>query len=290
MSVTDDRPESPDDPHAQRRRKAGPFSYDIEVNPVDPDAVSVGDDATGPDGEHPAIEPAGEPTVRLRHNRVELALHHLRPATDESVQPLLSLHGLGECTPAVVPEVLRSWPGAIWGLDLTGHGHSTIPHGGGYTAELLMADVDAALAHLGAATISGRGLGAYVALLVAGARPALVRGAVLMDGPGIVGGGIGPGAPRITTVSSRRAGTPDPFALAELTVDVRPPDYALTYLHLAVQGSDLVEPITLCGSVRPPWMAAIEHEPGVRTASISSALEGYVRPAQRAGTPQDPPS
>ena len=52
-----------------------------------------------------------------------------------------------------------------------------------------MADADAALAHLGPATVYGRGLGAYVALLIAGARPDLVRGAVLDDGPGLVGGG-----------------------------------------------------------------------------------------------------
>ena len=55
-----------------------------------------------------------------------------------------------------------------------------------------MGDVDAALAHLGPSTVLGRGLGAYIALLIAGARPDLVRGAVLADGPGLVGGGREP--------------------------------------------------------------------------------------------------
>lgn len=288
-TTTPDRSDDVPDPHAARRRKAGPFELDIEVNPVDPDAVEIGRDATGPVGTHPAVAPAGEPTTWLRHNRIELALHRLRAATDEDVRPLLHLHGLGECTPLLVPGTVATWPGEIWGLDFTGHGRSSMPRGGGYTVELLMGDVDAALAHLGPATIAGRGLGAYVALLIAGARPALVRGSVLMDGPGIVGGGIGPGAPRLTAVAHRRRTTPDSFALAELTVDVRPPDYAQTYLHLAVQGSDLAEPIAVVGHVRPPWLAAIEHEPGVRTTSVGEALETFVNPVVRGGTSSDPP-
>ena len=72
-------------------------------------------------------------------------------------------------------------------LDFTGHGASTMPIGGGYTAEILMADVDAALDHLDEATVVGRGLGAYVALLISGARADRVRGVVLADGPGLSG-------------------------------------------------------------------------------------------------------
>ena len=47
----------------------------------------------------------------------------------------------------------------VWALDFTGHGASSMPVGGGYFCELLMADVDAALAHLGPTTLYGRGLG-----------------------------------------------------------------------------------------------------------------------------------
>ena len=60
-----------------------------------------------------------------------------------------------------------------------------------------MADADAALARLGRATLLGRGLGAYVALLLAGARPKPVRGAILCDGPGLAGGGSRPGSPTV---------------------------------------------------------------------------------------------
>ncbi len=32
----------------------------------------------------------------LRHNKIDLALHHLRDATDPAARPLLLLHGLGQ--------------------------------------------------------------------------------------------------------------------------------------------------------------------------------------------------
>ncbi len=95
----------------------------------------------------------------VRHLRINLALHELQ-AGDE--RPLLLLHGLGERTPSKVPAYASSWPGAVWGLDFTGHGDSDVPSGGGYTCEVLMGDADAALREIGPATVLGRGLGAYV--------------------------------------------------------------------------------------------------------------------------------
>ena len=67
--------------------------------------------------------------------------------------------------------------------------HGDVAAGGGYFCEALMADVDAAIAHLGQVTIFGRGLGAYVGLLAAGGRAEEVRGVILADGPGLAGGG-----------------------------------------------------------------------------------------------------
>ncbi len=95
------------------------------------------------------------------------------------------------------------WPPTGWHRGPDRCGASTSPataastpsKGGGYTAEVLLADVDAALAHLGPCTLVGRGLGAYVALLAAGARATAVRGAILLDGPGLAGGGPFPGSP-----------------------------------------------------------------------------------------------
>lgn len=258
----------------RRRNKPGPVVFDIEVDPVDPALVRIADDVVGEAGTHLPSPPPGEPTRWVRHNRLRLALYRLRDAPDPTVRPLLLLHGLGERTLARPPVVAADWPGEVWGLDFTGHGRSAVPRGGGYTAEILMADVDAALAELGPVTVLGRGLGAYVALLIQGGRPALVHGAVLTDGPGIIGGGVGPSAPRIT-VAEVSEQTPDPFALAELTTDVRPPDYAVDYLRQAVRYSPLGEPVTLAGRVRPPWMAALEGLPGVRVSPAEEALADY---------------
>jgi pimeloyl-ACP methyl ester carboxylesterase len=212
--------------------------------------------------------------VRIRHNRVDLALHELRAGVGH---PLLHLHGLGERSPATVPDHLAPWPGPGWALDLTGHGDSSVPVGGGYFCEALMGDVDHALGHLGAATVVGRGLGAYVALLTAGGRPDLVQGTILLDGPGLAGGGPEPGSPAVLTAvpPPPPGGTPDPFAMAELAKDVRPPDYAATFARLSVAGSGLDAPISVCGQNRPPWLAAVLDEPGVRACSLDEALRAY---------------
>jgi len=219
-------------------------------------------------GTGPGAKPGGGNVIALVHGKSRLALHLLREGWG---RPLLLLHGLGERSPRSVPAHLESWTGPVYALDFTGHGDSTIPAGGGYTAEVLMADVDAALAHLGKATIYGRGLGAYVALLIGGARPTEVRGIILADGPGLVGGGIRPGSPHLPDVAPSDR-TPDPFVLAELSRDVRPTDYAVEYVRQMMQWSELDEPIAVCTVVRPEWLAAVVGEVGVLDCSVADAL------------------
>ncbi|CAN5766776.1 MAG: alpha/beta fold hydrolase [Iamia sp.] len=214
-------------------------------------------------------------TVTLTHNRVSLALHHLRDGRDPAGRPLLAVHGLGERTPDEPPPWLDAWPGPLCGLDLTGHGASGAAVGGGYTAEILLADVDAALTHLGPATLVGRGLGAYVCLLAAGARAASVRGAILLDGPGLAGGGPFPGSPMMLAGVELPPGPPDPYALVELTRDVRPPDYAVSFVHQAVQLSGLDLALTVSAVVRPPWLAAVAAAPGVAERPLEVALAAY---------------
>jgi pimeloyl-ACP methyl ester carboxylesterase len=208
----------------------------------------------------------------IQHGRIELALHRLRPGTGRA---LLLLHGLGEESPAEVPTAAAGWPGPVCALDFTGHGRSTAPRGGGYTSEILIGDVDAALAELGEATVLGRGLGAYVALLIAGARATAVRGAVLADGPGLAGGGHSPGSPVVVLPAEGAKGPPDPFALLELSRDIRPRDYAQSYVRLAVQFSGLDTPVTVAAAVRPPWLEAVAEEPGVLVAPVADALRRY---------------
>lgn len=213
---------------------------------------------------------SSDTTVELRHNKVTLALHRLREGEG---RPLLLLHGLGEHTPEAALPVFDRWPGAVWGLDFTGHGQSTVPPGGGYTAEILLADADAALQHLGSATVVGRGLGAYVALLLAGARPTAVRGTVLADGVGLAGGGTRPGTPTAAVPAEPTGRAPDPFALAELSRDVRPADYATNYVRLALQGSGLETPIAVSAVVRPEWLSAVADQPGVVELELAAAVE-----------------
>lgn len=222
--------------------------------------------------------PASPTRVRtLVHGRSRPALHELRSAADSpspDTRPLLMLHGLGEATDGIRPEA-QSWPGPVFGLDFTGHGLSSLPAGGGYTAEVLMADVDAAVAEIGPCTLMGRGLGSYVALLAAGGRPDMVRGAILTDGPGLVGGGIRPHSAALPHISQHHLATPDPLAMYELARDVRPPDYALDYVRQAVEWSGLEHPISVCTRVRPEWLAAVADHSGVADTTVALALAGY---------------
>lgn len=212
-------------------------------------------------------------TVLLQHNRITLALHHIREGKGRA---LLLLHGLGENADAM-SSLQVSWDGPVWALDFTGHGHSTVPRGGGYSAEILMADVDIALRHIGEATIVGRGLGGYVAFLIAGARPHLVKGVVIIDGPGLSGGAIhATSSTEIISAGDRVGQIPDPWAMIELSRDARPPNYAVTFVRLAVSASHIDEPIAVTTRVNPPWIEAIRAEPGVMTEiSLEEALEIY---------------
>jgi len=207
--------------------------------------------------------------IHLKHNKIDLALHELRPGSGRA---LLLLHGLGERSPREVPRALESWPGPVVALDFTGHGASTIPVGGGYSVELLSADADAALRYLGEATVLGRGLGAYVALQLVGGRPRQVKGAILCDGPGLAGGGHGPTSPYVAHVDSHRMGPPDPFALAELSRDLRPREYGTFFARLAKDQSGLDTPLWVCASEGAEWLLAISSEPGVQRATVAEAL------------------
>ncbi len=155
-----------------------------------------------------------------------------------------------------------------------------IPRGGGYTAELLLGDADAALAALtdgdptSTITVVGRGLGAYIALQLAGARAAQVHGAVLVDGPGLAGGPTGPTSQSFFSLPSSTA-TPDPYALVELGRDLRPPDYAALFVRLALAGSTLEEPIAVSSVFRPEWLEAVVKEHGVLDIPLAEALTLY---------------
>ncbi len=70
---------------------------------------------------------------------------------------------------------------------------------------------------------------------------------------------------------------PDPFALAELARDVRPPDYAATFARQLLTLSELPTPVTVCARWQPPWLEAVVSELGVVESSIEDALALYAR-------------
>lgn len=212
-------------------------------------------------------------TEILRNGDLPLALHTL--STGEG-RPLLLLHGLGEQSPRMRPAWTAVWPGPVLALDFTGHGASGVPVGGGYMPESLMSDVDLVLAARGPCTIVGRGLGAWVGLLIAGARPDLVHGVVLFDGGGLAGGGPQPPTPHVTVLASGSTTTPDPYALAELSRDPRPPDYALDFVRFVLDDSPLAHPIVVSARIRPEWLTAVAADIGVVEMPLEQALASFV--------------
>lgn len=212
-------------------------------------------------------------TEYLQHNRIKLALHTLRPGDGT---PLLLLHGLGERSPDSVPSEFAGWSGPIHALDFTGHGASQVPVGGGYTCELLMADADTALLHLRRATVAGRGLGGYIAMLLAGARPEAMRGAIVLDGPGLAGGGTHAKNPYIPVVDTAQMAPPDPYALADLATDARPPSYAVNFAMLADMRSELVHPISVCAFEQPEWLAGVMSALNLEKLTLQEALQRYI--------------
>jgi pimeloyl-ACP methyl ester carboxylesterase len=201
--------------------------------------------------------------TELQHARIRLALHRLRGGVGTS---LLLLHELGGSA-ADWRLADLAWTGPVYALDLSGHGHSGRIRGGGYLAERWAADADAALRELqDDAWLVGAGVSAYSALLLAGARPESVRGAVLLPGRGLVGAGPEPDfthlpPPMAATCESgslRRDAATDP-AVGFSETSVRPPDQARCCAESA-------GPLLLCedGTARPPWWSALHGLPNVR--------------------------
>jgi pimeloyl-ACP methyl ester carboxylesterase len=219
----------------------------------------------------------------VRHAAVSLALHEVHAGTGE---PLLLLHALGSSS-AEWDDVAGAWRGPVFALDFAGHGGSGWRPGAAYVPELFAADADAALSALGACRIAGAGIGAYVALLVAGARPDVVRAALLLPGAGLDGGGPLPDAAQVPAyraafdAMAEAAGAPGAAAASGYDPmvrccewDIRPPDYARAVAAGARQlilGED--------GAPRPPWWKAVAETPGVARVSADrrAALASLAR-------------
>jgi len=188
--------------------------------------------------------------MRLRHGHIVLELRELHRGKG---LPLLLLHELrGSSADWERP---LPWCGPVYGLDFCGHGRSGWVGGGGYYPELLAGDADAALAYLGRAAVVGAGLGAYVALMVAGARASSVPAALLLPGAGLEGAGPEPEYnvpfPPVDTIAGASVNGFDPF-VELLEFFVRPQGYACD-LAGAAHRILLAEGL----SERPPWCGAL---------------------------------
>ena len=201
--------------------------------------------------------------MRLRHARIELELHEL---SHRDGPALLLLHALGGSS-ADWAEAPALWPGRVWALDFSGHGRSEWVSGGAYLPELLAGDADAALAQVGPAAIAGAGIGAYVALLLAGGRRDQITAALLVPGRGLEGYGPQPDFDRSPTAyfaPAQSTSLPpgcDPF-LRSLERDPRPPEYAT---HFATAARRLV--LLDDGGERPPWWEAARRSPAAQSVT-----------------------
>jgi len=125
---------------------------------------------------------------KLQNGRVRLALHDRKPGAGT---PLLLLHSLYGSSAEWSAEV-EDWPGAVFALDFSGHGASAWIRGGSYHIEHFLSDADRALREVGPAALAGAGVGAWYALLLAGARAEQVPGCLLLPGRGLAGAGPEP--------------------------------------------------------------------------------------------------
>lgn len=173
-------------------------------------------------------------TRRIAAGRVHLALHALQERPGPALLLLHTLHG----SSAEWGRDFSVWPGPVFALDFCGHGESDWLRGGGYYPEVFAADADQALSEIGTSHLVGAGIGGYVALLLAGARPGDVPGALLLPGPGFAGGGAEPDFDAIASRSGAvldsfmgpgtRGNGPDPM-VRMADGDARPIDYVRSF-------------------------------------------------------------
>jgi pimeloyl-ACP methyl ester carboxylesterase len=218
--------------------------------------------------------------VRLQSGARGLELHALRSGEGT---PLLLLHPLYSSSEEAWAEKgadypALHWPGPVLALDFAGHGRSDWQRGGWYSSEHFVGDADLALAQIGRTAVLGAGVGAYVALLLAGARPDDVAAAMLLPGAGAFGGGAEPdfrespdpwAAIPLGDAPARASagGSHDPM-LCCVEHEVRPLDYAREFANAS-------GPLLLVedGGERPPWWREARRSPRARTTSGDLATQ-----------------
>jgi pimeloyl-ACP methyl ester carboxylesterase len=176
----------------------------------------------------------------------------------------------------------------VLAVDFCGHGESEPLRGGGYWPELLLGDADIALEQIGQAAVIGAGLGAYIALLLAGARPQSVPAALLLPGRGLAGGGPQPDFDRpfltALTPADHAPLPPGCDRWVPLDLDPRPPNTR--------RSSPPARRLVLLedGDPRPPWWEAAraQRDGGSRARNVGTG-RGALAPNSNDHNEKSPP-
>ena len=216
--------------------------------------------------------------MQLFHGRAAVELHTLKSAKG---RPLLLLHALGSNAGAW-PDAILDWSeGPVYAVDFAGHGQSGRLRGGAYYPEHFLADADLALEKLAEpCAVLGAGIGAYVALLLAGSRPDSVLGALLIDGAGLDGVGSQPDNELtfedvegfesfIAEASMEFSVGTDPLA-AQCAGDMRPTEYAASFAQ-AARPMLFSESVGLDRAAPAWWTAGYEANRGIAAPKDLSA-------------------
>ena len=223
--------------------------------------------------------------MELRRGRLSVQLHELSAGRSAGRPPLLLLHELGSSAAVWSDEAKewKIWDGPVHALDFAGHGQSDRVAGRCYYPELFLIDADRALVAIGdRAYVAGAGVGAYVAMLLAGSRPDRVPAALLLPGRGLACGGAAPDferrpesieawEARIRAAATAYEESTDPF-VATCAQDLRPNDYVSDFASAArrLLFSEAVDSEAAEGGSLEWWRTA-RGSSGGRTAPASLA-------------------
>ena len=196
--------------------------------------------------------------MRIANAGREISLERLQSGSGCSLLLLHELYGsCGDWSATGRFDPCRHWTGPVFALDFAGHGASDWLSGGWYSPEGCVADADLALAEIGSVAIAGAGLGAYVGLLLSGARPKEVLGTLLLPGMGLEGAGAEPKRDDYRDAWGGSLPTDLPPEVDPMTCclarDLRPVDYARPFAE-ASAGLLLHQ----SSSPPPPWWEALD--------------------------------
>lgn len=100
-----------------------------------------------------------------------------------------------------------------------------------------------------------------------------------LDRQGLAGGDASAKNPYLPVVDTVQPAPPDPFAIADLATDARPPTYACHYAMLAMQGAEPERPIAVYvyTCARPDWLTVTMSLLALEQTSLVEAMQDFAR-------------